>query len=61
MFKGENHTGQQFSLCRSRGKVKLPPIKDSPEILKKLLPGNSQRDRDFCQQIRAYNSSLAFA
>ena len=61
MFKGENHTGQWFSLCCSRGEVKLPPIKDPLEILKKLLTGNSQRDRDFCQQIKAYDSSLAFA
>ena len=66
MFKDENHSGKlcvgaTFLLCCAKGAIKLPPIKDPPEILKNLLTGNSQRDRDFCQNIRAYNSSLAFA
>ena len=46
MFKGENHADQWFSLCCSRGEVKLLLLKDSPEVLKKLQTGNSQRDRD---------------
>ena len=67
MFKGENSKGKlssnqaTFSLCCSNGTIKLPPIKDPPEKLKNLLKGKSQKDQAFCQNIRAYNSSLAFA
>ena len=41
--------------------IKLPPIKKPPEMLKKLLKSNTKRGRDFRDNIRAYNSSLAFA
>ena len=51
----------KFSLCCSYGTVKLPPTKEPPEKLKCLLIGNTKRDRDFSNNIRAYNSSLAFA
>ena len=66
LFKGENHTGRlsssaTFGLCCSKGAIKLPPIKDPPQKLKNLFTGNSQKYRNFRQNIRAYNSSLAFA
>ena len=69
MFKGEKHNGKlvenqptaTFSLCCSDGNVKIPPIKDPPQLLQTLLTGKTHRDRNFCQNIRAYNSSLAFA
>ena len=51
----------KFSLCCSYGQVKLAPIKESSEMLKGLLTGSNKRDQDFCKNIRAYNSSLAFA
>ena len=68
MFKGEKHYGKlvenqptaTFSLCCSEGNVKLPPIKDPPQLLQSLLTGKTHRDRNFHQNIRAYNSSLAF-
>ena len=69
MFNGEKHYGKlvenqptaTFSLCCSDGNVKLPPIKDPPQLLQSLLTGKTHRDRNFHQNIRAYNSSLAFA
>ena len=56
MFKDETHCGKltensptaTFSSCCANGNIVLPPIKDSPELLKKA------------NNIRAYNSSLAF-
>ena len=49
------------SLCCSQGSIKLPPLKECPEKLKHLLTGNTKKDRNFRENIRAYNSSLAFA
>ena len=69
MFKGEKVSGSlsatnpttKFSLCCSNCDIKLPQIKEAPEKLKQLLTGNTKRNRDFRTNIRAYNSSLAFA
>ena len=68
MFKDEKHVGKlsqsdtvTFSACCANGNVKLPPLKDPPDLLKNLLTGNTQRHKQFCDNIRAYNSSLAFA
>ena len=64
MFKEEksngslrNESNAKFSLCCSYDAVKLPPIKEPPQIIKDLLIGTSRRDWDFCSNIRAYNSS----
>ena len=68
MFKDEKHVGKlspsdtvTFSACCANGNVKLPPLKDPPDLLKNLLTGNTQRHKQFCDNITAYNSSLAFA
>ena len=69
MFRGENSKGSltgtstsaKFSLCCSKGAIKLPPLKDPPERLQSLLTGNTKSDCNFRNNIRAYNSSLAFA
>ena len=69
MFKEENsdktpsgdNKSTKFSLCCSYGAIKLPPTKEPPEKLKSLLTGSTKQDRDFQKNIRAYNSSLAFA
>ena len=69
MFKEEKsdktvnavNASAKFALCCSYGEIKLPPIKKPPEKLKQLLTGNTRWDRDFQTNIRAYNSSLAFA
>ena len=41
MFKDEKH---ERRLCCSNGAVKLPPVKDPPKFLQKLLMGNSKID-----------------
>ena len=65
MFKGEQSKDQShngtFSLCCSHGHVKISPIREPPNVLKALLTGSTQRDWNFRNNIRAYNSSLAFA
>ena len=68
MFKDEHSKNslrdgskQTFSLCCAHGNVEIPPVKEPPDMLKALLTGRTQRYRDFRTNIRAYNSSLAFA
>ena len=68
MFKDEKHVGKlsqsdtiTFSACCGNGNIKLPPLKDPTDLLKTLLTSNTHRHKQFCDNIRAYNSSLAFA
>ena len=68
MFKDENHVGKlsqsatiTFNACCGNGNIKLPPLKNPPDLLKNLLTGNTHRHKHFHDNIRAYNSSLAFA
>ena len=67
MFKDEKHVGKlsqsdtiTFSACCGNGNIKLPPLKDPPDLLENLLTGNKQRHKQFHENI-TYNSSLAFA
>ena len=50
----------KFSLCCGEGKVVLLPLDNLPELLDHLLISTDTRGKDFSNQIRAYNSSLAF-
>ena len=50
----------KFSLCCGEGKVVLPPLDNLPELLDHLLTSTDTRGKYFRNQIRAYNSSLAF-
>ena len=50
----------KFPLCCGEGKVVLPPLDNLPELLDHLLTSTDTRGKDFRNQIRAYNSSLAF-
>ena len=68
MFKDEKYVGKlsqsdttTFSACCGNGNIKFLPLKDPPELLKIFLTGNTHRHKHFCDHIRAYNSSLAFA
>ena len=49
-----------FGTCCLSGKVDLPVLQDPPEPLKSLLIGTTQRSNQFRQNIREYNSALAF-
>ena len=67
MWKNEVHTGHlntsnaQFSTCCMQGKISLPPLHDPPQLLKQLLSDDTHIAKDFRRNIRAFNSSLAFA
>ena len=68
MFKGEqsresltgNIRTKCFSLCCSYGAVKLSP-KGTTRDAKRCIDWQHKRDHDFRTNIRAYNSSFAFA
>ena len=68
MFKDEQHKLMHkgsnslcYSLCCSYGSVKVPPISEPPDLLRRLLTNCSPLSRHFIQNIRAYNSAFAFA
>lgn len=42
------------------GKIKLPPIKDPPQIFKDLLYGNGPMSKKFQSGMRMYNMIFAF-
>lgn len=50
----------QFTACCAAGEVVLDPLSDPPEVLRDLYTDNSPQSRGFVQNIRQYNSSLAF-
>ena len=49
------------SICCMNGQVNLPPLPPPPTILKDLLTQNTAEAKHFRKNIRAFNSSLAFA
>ncbi len=55
------HGRRVFSLCCSRGKVKLPPVKPPPTGLMRYFSGEHQHSAVFLKEIRRLNSSFAFA
>ena len=68
MFKDEKHVGKlnqsdtiTFSACCGNWNIKLPPLKDPPDLLKNLT-GNTQRDKPFHDNIRAiqFQFSICF-
>ncbi|XP_063418456.1 uncharacterized protein LOC134701259 [Mytilus trossulus] len=66
MWKHEIHKGSlnlnaKFSTCCSQGKITIPALLTPPETLKTLLTENTTRAKYFRQNIRAFNSSLAFS
>ena len=62
MFKGEKSSRSLITANKTASfAIRVPPLKEPPEILKTLLTSNTNRDHDFRENVRAYNSSLAFA
>ncbi len=61
-FKDEKPKDGKFNSCCHKGKVKLIPLEPYPRLLKQLLTDkNNQNHKNFIENIRAYNSALAFA
>ena len=57
----QDKNGGHFSLCCHNGKVKLPGFKEPPNEIKNLFSQQSKKSKDFLNDIRSYNSALAFA
>ncbi|GBO07294.1 hypothetical protein AVEN_103926-1 [Araneus ventricosus] len=47
--------------CCHDGKVRLPNLAETSDLLKELLTNNSLEARNYQQHIREYNAALAFA
>lgn len=60
-FASERARDGTFSLCCHKGKVKLPPLTKLPQLLYDLYNENHQLSKNFLENIRNYNSALAFA
>jgi hypothetical protein len=58
----ESVTGsnQHFELCCKKGDTVLENLRPPPRFLEELLTADNPRARSFRQNIRAYNSALAF-
>ena len=54
-FRGENVN------CCHKGKVELPPLAPYPQEFRNLLTSHNAQSTHFQDQIRQYNSSMAFA
>lgn len=50
----------KFSMCCLQGKIILPLSTPLPKTLQSLLNNNHPQSKDFFNQIRGYNSALAF-
>lgn len=59
-FASERPTDGYFNICCNKGKVFLTQIRQS-EFLKDLLTNNHEHSKNFMENIRSFNSSLAFA
>ncbi|KZS06644.1 Uncharacterized protein APZ42_029833 [Daphnia magna] len=60
-FKGEQPTDKKFTQCCAKGKVILPPPKEFPQPLVKLLQNDHPKAKAFMTKICNYNSAHAFA
>nr|CAD1844329.1 unnamed protein product [Ananas comosus var. bracteatus] len=59
--KSRNEQTPRFSICCQEGKVTLPLLQSTPELLDTLLDyGVSGKAKHFRQNIRTYNSMFAF-
>ncbi|XP_010469634.1 PREDICTED: uncharacterized protein LOC104749655 [Camelina sativa] len=50
----------KFSLCCLQGTVKLPFLREAPELIRELLSKDDALSRHFRENIRAYNMLFAF-
>jgi len=59
-FLGERPTDKCFTQCCQKGKVTLPPIKLAP-FFTNLMTFKHEHSKNFHENVRCINSSLAFA
>jgi hypothetical protein len=46
--------------CYKQGEIVLPPVRESPNLLRRLLTRDHPNSDSFIKHIRQYNSALAF-
>jgi hypothetical protein len=59
-FESEGKNGE-FRLCCHKGKVNIAKHRELPTNIKCLFTGESLQSKKFLNNIRQYNSALAFA
>jgi hypothetical protein len=59
-FRAEQATDKLFTQCCQKGKVILEPIRVAP-LLQDLMSGKHKHSKNFLENIRSFNSALAFA
>jgi hypothetical protein len=59
-IKASSKTSPRFSRCCHHGKVRLDPLPDPPGELQELFTAKSKEAKEFRENIRQYNSALAF-
>ncbi|UYV78350.1 hypothetical protein LAZ67_16001049 [Cordylochernes scorpioides] len=59
-FMGERPPDKKLTACCHKGKIELPE-QDYPEYLETLMNGVDHNSKNIMENIRSYNSSLAFA
>jgi hypothetical protein len=57
LFWQEEHN---FINCCKQGEIVLPPVREPPDLLKRLLTRDHPNSDSFIKHIRQYNSALAF-
>jgi hypothetical protein len=51
---------QNFMNCYKQGEIVLPPVREPPDLLRRLLTRDHPISDSFFKNIRQYNSALAF-
>ena len=59
-IKASSKSSPRFAHCCHHGKVRLDPLPDPPDELKELFTAQSTQAKEFRENIRQYNSALAF-
>ena len=60
-FKKERNSKRLFSMCCSKGQVKLAPLVEYPEYFRELLSDGTPQAKHYYKNIRDYNAHLGFA
>jgi len=59
-FKGEMAADKKFTNCCEKGKIQLRPLR-THDFITTLMKGEHAQSKNFMENIRCYNSALAFA
>ena len=57
---GGTNANPKFSICCAKGTIVIPHLEPPPQPLLHILNGNDRNCKEFKQNIRGYNTVLAF-